>query len=134
MTEGWALGAPEYAALFTFFSVMLIGLNWAWIDSLRPKHKLHALLRPAEQVYDTIRRSDREGWDDLDWGEFDRKLRYLSHGVKRLGLTPPPTDGPSHGILKEWLLIFLPIAKTKNMTAAKRLSRLGIIKYMKQEK
>ena len=115
------------SGLYVFLVSLAIGLlvvvNWAWIDGRRPKHKLHALLGTAEKVYDTLRRSDRDGWDDLDWGEYDRNLRYLSHGVKQLGLHPPPTDGTSHGILKEWLLLFLPIAKTKNMTAAKRLSR-----------
>ena len=31
MTEGWALGTPEYAALFMLFTVLLVGLNYDWI-------------------------------------------------------------------------------------------------------
>ena len=34
MTEGWSLGAPEYAALYVIFTLMLVTLNAVWVASL----------------------------------------------------------------------------------------------------
>lgn len=126
------------SVLYVFLASLAIGVlvavNWPWIGSHRPKNKLHSLLRPAEKIYDTLRLADRDGWDDLNWGEFDRTLRYLSHGVKQLGFYPLPTAEFGHPTLKEWLLLFLPIAKAKDIREMEKLSRLGIVKYRKQNK
>ena len=42
------LGAPEYAALLTFFTGGLIVINWMWIRRLLPRNRLYDLVQNLE--------------------------------------------------------------------------------------
>lgn len=55
MTESWSLGAPEYAALFTFFTVMLVGLNLAWAASVIVSRK-STIIRELQELTELAER------------------------------------------------------------------------------
>ena len=89
MTEVLNLGPPEYAALATLFTGLLIALNWAWIDSMRPKTRFHLLIPEIDRVMEKI---DTDGEAPTTSLVKSKEFVLLLSKLDDLGITIYPND------------------------------------------
>ena len=100
VTEMLNLGPPEFAALATIFTGLLIALNWAWIDAMRPSTKFKRLQPQIGQLREQLRQylvllgNQASADDSFDLqSKIEKGITDLELELSKLSISTPTPNG-----------------------------------------